>query len=287
METAGGSDSEERRMSKARTEHGAARSPGSTSKKMQPAKKSKKSATAKRKKPKDMPRRPLSAYNIFFREERRRILEEREAGQLGQVTSLFSTMGKEIARRWKKLSPEQIVKYADLANQDMERYRREMELYNLGVRTFDKKAKPAPTLPGATSPPPAGVQSAVRGINDLLTAGAVLDAAPGRGSQAAMSPGPRFDVASRLSEQVAPAATALDITRYAQTIDRTSTKKCATVTDSQPRFTFGQVKRIGSPPFGELSAASSSAPRESSTTDSSLDVDGSKKSSFCLCTEYQ
>ena len=39
------------------------------------------SASAKRKKPKDMPRRPLSAYNMYFQEERKRTIEKYERGE--------------------------------------------------------------------------------------------------------------------------------------------------------------------------------------------------------------
>jgi HMG (high mobility group) box len=87
-----------------------------------------------KKKPKDMPHRALSAYNIFFRDERARILRARLDGNPGEIgtaraAELFSAMGKTIAKRWNELSPIERVPYAEAAGEDTARYRREMDLY--------------------------------------------------------------------------------------------------------------------------------------------------------------
>mmetsp|Transcript_14558 Transcript_14558/g.20550 ORF Transcript_14558/g.20550 Transcript_14558/m.20550 type:complete len:464 (+) Transcript_14558:206-1597(+) len=99
------------------------------------------------KKPKDMPRRPLSAYNIFFKEERAKILgsataeghpatahdndnEDRKTraphGKIG-----FENLAKTIGRRWKSLNPSHLERFKVLAHEDMERYRREMDEYRI------------------------------------------------------------------------------------------------------------------------------------------------------------
>jgi len=107
----------------------------------------KKAKQYRAKKPKDMPRRPLSAYNIFFKEERARMLTEisqktgpGEVGDVGGGASNppadkkkigFETMAKTIGKRWKELPADQLERFKDLAQQDMLRYRREMDEYHL------------------------------------------------------------------------------------------------------------------------------------------------------------
>jgi len=108
-------------------------------KKLPPKRKSR-TRRPRRKKPRDMPRRPLSAYNYFFRDERARILEERKIRGKGDGSNsstddckggdLFSALGKIIAKRWKELGAEEAEKFKDMAVEDMKRYRRDMEEYN-------------------------------------------------------------------------------------------------------------------------------------------------------------
>jgi hypothetical protein len=137
------------------------------------------------KKPLDMPKRPLSAYNFFFREHRELILDERDAEEeAAEATglppsshtgrSLFESMGKEIASRWKALSDQGHEKYTKLAEEDAGRYRREMVGYSstqaASIRSAivseslqEKEKKQPPKLkksplignsgPGLTEPP--------------------------------------------------------------------------------------------------------------------------------------
>lgn len=78
----------------------------------------------------DAPKRPLSAYNLFFREERVRWLKERQGGT-GKEKSreLFALMGKEIAARWKVLAPEETARYKHMAEVHHRRFLREKEAF--------------------------------------------------------------------------------------------------------------------------------------------------------------
>ena len=93
-----------------------------TAKKPAPVKAKAKAEKGKRKrrhKPKDFPKRPLSAYNIFFKETREVIIKEAKEGDNVD----FQTMAKEIATRWKALEPKERERVDRLASADMERYR--------------------------------------------------------------------------------------------------------------------------------------------------------------------
>jgi len=93
------------------------------------------------------PKRPLSAYNIFFKEERQRILEETpspspsviktDSGNIRRRQRRdrnvphhkidFATLGKMISKRWKSLSQEDLAPYQVKAREDRERYEREKQ----------------------------------------------------------------------------------------------------------------------------------------------------------------
>lgn len=114
--------------------------------------KSKTQAVARKptkKKPKNKPKRPLSAYNFFFKEEREKILkvassEDPVAAQADpesedyipeeQIKRLkkeggkisFEEMGKLIGTRWKNIDPDRLTKFSELAAEDTERYKKEM-----------------------------------------------------------------------------------------------------------------------------------------------------------------
>mmetsp|Transcript_15100 Transcript_15100/g.21382 ORF Transcript_15100/g.21382 Transcript_15100/m.21382 type:complete len:409 (-) Transcript_15100:63-1289(-) len=83
----------------------------------------------RRKKPNGMPKRPLSAYNIFFQKERVRLMESgEEASSSGKIG--FEELGRIIGQRWRTLDEASLDTYRKLAEEDGERYRREMEAYN-------------------------------------------------------------------------------------------------------------------------------------------------------------
>lgn len=115
-----------------------------------------------RKKHKDKPKRPLSAYNLFFKDERAIILAEITAarGSEGETEAKkessddegadgndeektkgrkrkkpphgkigFESLAKTIGQRWQKLEGERMEKYKKLAAEDMTRYKKQMEVF--------------------------------------------------------------------------------------------------------------------------------------------------------------
>lgn len=85
----------------------------------------------RRNKPKDYPKRPLSAYNVFFKETREEIIATNSSqdGEKRDHKLDFQTMAKEIASRWKNLEKNERDRVEKLAKKDMLRYRDEVKVY--------------------------------------------------------------------------------------------------------------------------------------------------------------
>lgn len=86
------------------------------------------------------PKRPLTAYNLYFKEQRRKLIAEFEQedrshtsestkqmrrqaphGKLG-----FEEMGRTIAKQWRELSPEKKAQYEEIAVENKRRYKEEI-----------------------------------------------------------------------------------------------------------------------------------------------------------------
>jgi hypothetical protein len=91
------------------------------------------------------PKRPLSAYNVFFQEERARIVKERELqnSEDDQIDSSnhhkqryqpngtgFEDLAKEISKRWKSIDKKRLDECSQLAEADTARYQKELAAYN-------------------------------------------------------------------------------------------------------------------------------------------------------------
>lgn len=163
-----------------------------------------------KKKPKDKPKRPLSAYNFFFKEEREKILkvvlaedpekvdnspdaddflDEEALRKLrkegGKVS--FEEMGKIIGQRWKNIDPDRLTKYSELAAEDTERYKKEMQTYNgrqeakmrseaLKPPTADPSRQYMPKGPGAENGPRVGYPEGMSSMNSAFANAAGMGA---------------------------------------------------------------------------------------------------------------
>lgn len=91
------------------------------------------------KKPKGKPKRPLSAYNLFFQTERENILRSTPDPSVPVIPKRirkgrnvhgkigFVTLAKQIGAKWKTLSPSSRQKFGDAAKIERQRYDEEMD----------------------------------------------------------------------------------------------------------------------------------------------------------------
>jgi len=124
----------------------------------------KKKKKKKKEKERDRPPRPLSAYNLFFKDERKKILasfskrsdgiknEDKSSIDGSDATDSsdadrqndesqskgigFENLAKTIGRRWKKILPERLEHYKALAKKDQERYAVEMKVHEEKLRAL-------------------------------------------------------------------------------------------------------------------------------------------------------
>jgi len=122
------------------------------------------------------PSRPLSAYNIFFREERRRIVKEKgampadvESGG-GTVSGkvAFANMGKAIASRWNALDVETKHHYQELASHEKSKYRKAVSKWRKLSKAAEDKRKLTALMNGTVHSTKTDKQSRSE-TSDLLT----------------------------------------------------------------------------------------------------------------------
>mmetsp|Transcript_8063 Transcript_8063/g.11644 ORF Transcript_8063/g.11644 Transcript_8063/m.11644 type:complete len:405 (-) Transcript_8063:650-1864(-) len=81
--------------------------------------------TRRRKKPKAFPKRPLSAFSLFYREERTK-------SALGGINQ--ENLRRALEKKWQRLPASEKQYYEAIAIQDSDRYKREMDDYNNKLR---------------------------------------------------------------------------------------------------------------------------------------------------------
>lgn len=102
----------------------------------------KKQQRQKQKRPKDYPRRPLSAYNIFFREARAKLLADRQAQGTEAAEKIgFEKLAKTIGKRWKALTEAELGRFKESAQKDTERYRGQMDAYHQNLAIQGRKER--------------------------------------------------------------------------------------------------------------------------------------------------
>ena len=110
------------------------------------------------------PRRPLSAYNLFFQAERQKMIAEREAAErMGTTPKVgFSGLAKTIAARWNKIDPHEKAHFEVLAREEKIRYKRAVSLWKKAVKQQKKLAKNGTAAPAsARSQGGAAIQNAI------------------------------------------------------------------------------------------------------------------------------
>jgi hypothetical protein len=110
------------------------------------------------KKPKDKPKRPLSAYNLFFQHQRERLLHgddeppfavsqasdeilHPEADGRGDGRIGFAALAKEVASKWKLLEPHQKESFEKEAEKEKERYKLELSVWKRNQATREQEAE--------------------------------------------------------------------------------------------------------------------------------------------------
>ena len=131
------------------------------------------------KKPNGMPRRPLSAYNLFFKSERQRIVieinknrgpDEGKPTRKNRPRKLgigFAGLARDIAKKWKSMDKAERALFEDRARVEKERYDNEVELRKRQhpEHIFKRKARKRRTQPKSSEAPLPSLQPS-QGCND-------------------------------------------------------------------------------------------------------------------------
>lgn len=113
------------------------------------------------KKPKDMPRRPLSAYNLFFKSERLRMVsfvtnntKPRQKGKREKKSGIgFAGMARTIASKWKAITSWDKLIFEEHAKVEKARYHKEISVWKKKqAAKNDQLQKKAPSKEASVKP---------------------------------------------------------------------------------------------------------------------------------------
>lgn len=118
-------------------------------------------AAKRKKKPNGMPKRPLSAYNCYFQEERMSLIERGQEMNGPNILPSgkipFEELAKLIGKKWKSLPESEKKRFHDMSTQDNIRYHKEMEVWRRnhadGKGGHDLQESSLSHGVGSTSPP--------------------------------------------------------------------------------------------------------------------------------------
>ena len=105
----------------------------------------------RKKSTRDKPKRPLSAYNIFFKEERLRLMSKDDSKQSQKITEdqktvngkiKFENLAKIVSSNWQKLEESDRTYYKEQAANDFRRYKAEMEVYERRLEAQNQSLTP-------------------------------------------------------------------------------------------------------------------------------------------------
>lgn len=79
------------------------------------------------------PIRPLSAYNIFFHMERKKVMRDHADQNVKHATGGFGTLARRVSEKWKTVDAALKIELEAMANKDKQRYKHEVEAWKLAM----------------------------------------------------------------------------------------------------------------------------------------------------------
>jgi hypothetical protein len=146
------------------------------------------------KKPKDMPKRPLSAYNLFFADERREIMRARGGcGSMDQILSSetlpsslqdsasgkklgFAGLARTVAAKWKALDPATKSRYEQHAAVEQARYRAQIKEYNDHRMKAQQQQQEGSVASGCTAPQWPAMPQTIANLGSIYDSASTDDA---------------------------------------------------------------------------------------------------------------